>query len=323
MLLLSFLSAVILTGCGKTDDPVSKSGFYFDTVITVTIYETDSRTERETLLNECLSLCEEYEHLFSRTIEGSDIYRINHANGQPVEVSEETASLLETALYYSRLTNGTFDCSIAPLSDIWDFHRKDTAVPSGQDIAEACSHVDYRKILLRGNTVTLTDPEMALDLGGIAKGYIADQLKAFLVSEGTGSALINLGGNVLAVGSKPVGTAFRIGIQRPFADASDSIAAAALNDQSLVTSGIYERCFEENDILYHHLLDPAGGYPFDNGLYSVTILCESSAEADALSTSCFGLGMEKGMELIESMDDTEALFITEDYQLHYSSGFPR
>ena len=322
-LLLFSLLISLLAGCGRKEAPLSKSGFYFDTAITVTIYKTENGTKKETLLDECFSLCEKYENMLSRTVEGSDIYSINHAGGKSVEVSGETASLLEKALSYSRLTDGVFDCTIAPLSSLWDFHSASPVKPDAQDISEALSHIGYQNVLLDGTAVTLTDEKAALDLGGIAKGYIADQLKSFLVSAGTSSALIDLGGNILTLGSKPDGSAFQIGIRRPFDSGGTPAAAAAVRDGSLVTSGVYERYFEEDGTRYHHLLNPLDGYPFDNGLYSVSILCESSADADALSTSCFGLGLEKGLELVESLDGVEALFITDDYELHYSSGFPR
>lgn len=322
MLLLLFIIAAA-SGCRKNDTPVSKSGFYFDTSITVTLYETDKGTEKETLLEECFSLCRKYENMLSRTVEGSDIYRINHAGGAATEVSEETAALIEKALSYSRMTDGVFDCTIAPLSELWDFLGEHPAKPDAHDISEALSHVGYENVTLDGTTVTLTDKDAALDLGGIAKGYIADRIRDFLQSSGVTSALIDLGGNILTLGCKPDGSDFQIGIRRPFSDAADSITVAGIHDSSLVTSGVYERYFEEDGIRYHHLLNPAEGYPFENGLYSVTILCGSSADADALSTSCFGLGLEKGLELVESLDGVEALFITEKYELYRSSGFPR
>lgn len=321
--LLFALLLSALSGCHRKDEPASRSGFYFDTAVTVTIYETKKGEKKEALLDECFSLCQKYENMLSRTVEGSDIFRINHAEGQPTEVSDETAVLIEKALSYSRLTDGVFDCTIAPLSELWNFHAEEPEKPEEQALLNALSHVGYQNVFLEGNTVTLKDPDAALDLGGIAKGYIADCLKDYLRSSGVSCALIDLGGNILTVGGKPDGSAFRIGIRRPFSDSSDPIAVAAVSDCSLVTSGIYERCFEEDGVLHHHLLNPSDGYPFTNGLSSVTILCASSADADALSTSCFGLGLEQGLELVESLDGVEALFLTEDCELHYSSGFPR
>ena len=158
-------------------------------------------------------MIDRYEKLFSRTIEGSDIWRVNHANGQPVEVAPETAEMIAIALHYSELSNGKFDISVAPVSSLWDFKSETHVVPDPALIAEGIAHVDYRQIKLSGNTVQLSDPKGALDLGAIAKGYIADKVAELLRSRNVTSALINLGGNVVVVGSRPDGTPWRVGIQ--------------------------------------------------------------------------------------------------------------
>ena len=182
---------------------------------------------------------------------------------------------------------------------------------------------NYHNIRIDGNTVTLADPDAQLDLGFLAKGAIADRLKAFFLQKNITSALINLGGNVLAVGQKPDGTAFRTGIKKPFSETNELVDIVALKDQSLVSSGNYERCFWENGVLYHHILDPRTGYPADTGLSSVTILSDSSTDGDALSTSCFLLGYEKGRELIDSLPDVEALFLLNDGTIYRTDGFPQ
>lgn len=313
------LALLCLTFCGcqsSQSSPISKSGVYLDTVITVTLYGT----EEESILDHCLSLCESYEALFSRTMEGSDVYRMNHAGGQLTQVSPETARLIEKAISYSNISDGAFDCTIAPLSTLWDFKNNPGQVPSQEEIEAARSLVDYRTIQVSQTTVTLKNPSAAIDLGGIAKGYIADRLKDYLTSQGITSALINLGGNVLTIGSKPDGSPWNIGIQKPFAERNASIASLKVTDQSLVTSGTYERYFTVGGTVYHHLLDPATGYPADTGLSSVTILSDDSIDGDALSTSCFVLGIDKGMELIESLPGVEALFVTSEDELLYSSG---
>ena len=329
-ILLTAAVSFLLQGCSRPVQPLSRTGFYFDTVITLTVYD-----EKDTAAMEnCFSLCEKYENMLSRTVEGSDIYRINHSCGQTVEVSEETAFLLEQALSYAALSGGKTDLTVAPLTVLWNFsgHSGDGAntgssagetqsrIPARDDIVQTLAHVGYEKVVLEGNRVTLTDPDTQIDLGFIAKGFIADRLKEYLIGQGVENALINLGGNVAVIGSRPDKTPYKIGIQRPFDTENTAIAVLPVNDSSLVSSGIYERYFEENGKIYHHILDPATGYPTDNGLLSVTILSASSLEADALSTVCFCLGLEEGMQLIESLPDTEAIFITEDYELHPSSG---
>ena len=180
--------------------------------------------------------------------------------------------------------------------------------------------MDYRNVHVEGSQVILDSPDTAIDLGAIAKGYIADRIKDYLLENGVNSATINLGGNVLCVGSRPDGTPFKIGLQMPFADRNETIAALNIDGLSVVTSGVYERHFELDGVNYHHLLNPEDGYPYQNGLLSVTIVSPLSVDGDALSTSCFSLGLEKGMELAESMDGVYAYFITDDYEIHYSEG---
>lgn len=346
---------LLCSGCTQKVEPVSQTEFYFDTVVTITLYETpELGTKRcKELLSSCFSMCEAYENMLSRTKAGSDIWQLNHAGGAAVTVHPETAGLLQKALDYCKQTDGLVDITIAPVADLWNFssdhlleiqsedavknadaQNRDAAKPEQADTADAnslhniptetqlkplLSHVDYRNVHIDGSTVTLSDPQAALDLGCIAKGYIADQLKAYLKQQGVSSALINLGGNLLTIGAKPDGSAFMLGIQRPFDQSGTPIAALPVTDASLVSSGIYERYFEADGTFYHHLLDPATGMPRSNDLLSVTILTDSSADADILSTAAFLMGLEDGMAYIEALPDVEAVFITKDYELHPSS----
>lgn len=319
-LLCSLLSAAtvlfLLPGCGVGHSrPVSRTDFYLDTVITVTLYDV-TPNEGERLLDGSMALIDSYEKLFSKTIEGSDIWNINHSDGKPVTIHRETRDLLETALLYARRYDGMVDPSVGSLSDLWDFgsgsaHR----VPSPDEIAEALSHVNYQNILLEDCQVTLKDKDTRIDLGFIAKGYIADRLKEYLVSKKVESAIINLGGNVVAIGQKPDGSPFQIGIQKPFAPEGTPALSLPISHLSLVSSGNYERYFETDGKLYHHILSTRDGYPIDNDLSQVTILSQSSADADALSTLCFILGYEKGSALIQSLPDVEAVFITRDGEI--------
>lgn len=320
------LSVVLLSGCGRTAAPVSQTGFCLDTVVTITLYAAGSRSSHnncQQTIEDCFSLIDDYERLFSATLEDSDIWNINHGGGKPVTVSDDTVSLLQTALYYSELTDGSVDLTVLPLSELWDFGSEGNAhVPDKAAITEALSHIDYHTVRLEGSTVTLTDPHAAIDPGFIAKGYIADRLKEYLLSQGVESACISLGGNVITIGNKPGGQPYRIGIQKPFAAEGETIAAIGVTDASVVSSGIYERYFYEDNILYHHLLDTQTGYPVDNNIAGVTILAPTSIEADALSTTCYFLGIDEGMKFIESLDGVEALFILTDGTLLQSGGFP-
>lgn len=317
LLLVLILSSLLffLCGCSSGQERISKTDFYFDTVITVTLYDSS----KEDALQECFTLADRYEKLLSATVKDSDVWKINHAKGQPVEVSDETISLLKNAISYSELSGGAFDVTIGPLSSLWDF-KNNSEVPPQQDLTDALAAVGYEKILIDGNTVTLTDPDTRIDLGGIAKGYIADQMKQFLNQNGVADGIISLGGNILTVGPKRSGDPYKIAIQKPFDKTGSGIAVLEISDASLVTSGVYERYFESDGFLYHHILNPSTGYPYDNGLLSVSIITASSADADALSTTCFTLGLEDGMALIEDTEGAEAVFITEDYRIHGSSG---
>lgn len=328
-LALLLLSLLLPTGCGRSaspgEEPVSDTGFYLDTTVTLTLYGVPD----DALIQSCFALIEEYEARLSRTRPGSDVWNINHSQGEPVEVSPDTAELIRTALSYSDLSHGAFDITIAPVTDLWDFQGDGPhSLPDSRQLEEALTHVGYHNLLVDGSSVTLTDPKAAIDLGGIAKGYIADRLKEFLLSEGPKNGLtggiIDLGGNILTVGSKPDQSPWRIGVRKPFGETARQLAATVTgSDVSLVTSGTYERYFELEGTLYHHLLDPQTGYPADTGLSGVSILSDSSMDCDALSTTCFLLGLDQGMALIESLEDTEALFITEDGELHRSSHFPK
>lgn len=309
----------LFPGCSRNTEPISKSGIYFNTIITVTVYD---ETHLD-FLNECFVLAEKYENLFSKTIETSDIYKINHSNGETTIVNAETVYLIEQALFYAKMTDGVIDPTILPLSDLWNFGENET-VPDSVAIASALSNVGYENIFIDKNNsaVTLKNPNAGIDLGFIAKGYIADKMKEYLISEGVESALINLGGNILCVGSKPDGNSYILGIQEPFENVAFSIPNVSVKDQSLVTSGVYERCFYKQNVLYHHILDTTTGYPVDNGLWSVTILSDSSMKGDAYSTMCLCLGLSDAVELIEKTEGVEAMFITDDMKMHYSSGFP-
>lgn len=323
LFIITMLSVLTLTACSATGSysagGISQTEFYLDTVVTLTVYETEDKS----ILQDAFSLIADYESMLSRIREGSDIWNINHSAGTPTKVSAETISLLQTALNYCELSDGAFDITIAPVTDLWDFHGEGSGnVPDQEQLAEALSHVNYNNVKITGNMVTLSDPRAAIDLGAIAKGYIGDRVKDFLLSKGITSGMINLGGNVLVIGEKPDGSLWKIGIRKPFSeDGSELSAVVSAADQSVVTSGTYERYFIKDNTLYHHILNTQTGYPARTGLSSVSILSDGSAKGDALSTICFLLGPEKGMDLIEKTDGVEALFITEEGELLYSSGF--
>ena len=333
------LCQAVLSGCSAqtksgentaadSQEPISATAIKLNTAVTVTIY--DSKDKK--LLTECMNLCDKYEKIFSRTASDSELYQLNHRELAPVEgtentyqVSDDLAKLISEGLDYSELSKGAFDIAIEPLTSLWDFTAEDPQVPKDSLIQAALPKCDYHNISVDKdkNEITLKTDDTAIELGAIAKGYIADRLKDYLVSQNVKSAIINLGGNVLCIGGKPDNSAFKIGIQKPFADRSETIAVMDIKDKSVVSSGIYERCFEQDGTLYHHLLNPETGYPYDNGLIAVTIISDKSVDGDALSTTCFALGLEDGMKLAESLDDVQAFFVTSDYEIHYTKDFQK
>ena len=314
------LSALLLSGCrAGTDQPVlTKTAVALNTTVVLSIYDDGAD---EDLLEDCMRDITRYENLFSRTLPGSDISRINAAGGEWVTVSSDTLALIRESVRVSKRSGGAFDITVEPLSSLWNFTEDHPQAPTDAAIADAAGHIGYERIQIQGDRVRLADPEAGIDVGGAAKGYIADQLKNYLEENGVKSALINLGGNVLAIGEKNGGD-FSIGIRDPAGE--DNLAATVrVQNRSVVTSGSYERGFTQDGVWYHHILDPSTGRPVDNGLASVTILSEHSVLGDMLSTACFVLGREKGMQLIEDIPEAEALFIDTQGGQYRSSGFPQ
>ena len=298
--------ACVLGICGCDAAPAYNSalGFYLDTVITISGY-----ADKE-ILEGAVALCGEYEKVFSRTVKGSDVWRINHGEGSPVRVCGDTAELLTIALDICEKSGGALDITIAPASDLWDFKADEPEIPDSGELSSAAELVDYTKLKLEGDMVTLP-AGMAIDLGAVAKGYIADKAAEYLKEKGVESAILNLGGNVVALGSKPDGREWSIGIQDPEEENGRAGYSVLVADESVVTSGIYQRGFDKDGVRYHHILDSATGWPVQNGLASVTIITGSSALADAMSTACFVLGRDKGMSFAEEMG-VQAVFIGTD-----------
>lgn len=303
------------------------NGIFFNTSISIKLYEYEGKSAD--IFNGVSNLCSRYDSLFSATVEGSDIWNINHADSYPVQISEETANLLKDALYYSKLSDGKLDVTLGSLVTLWDFTSQagsaSPVIPDSVQIEEALTHCGYSNLILEEKNniylVTLLDPECRLELGCIAKGYIADKLDEYLRSVNVTSATISLGGNIKVVGHKPSGEDFKIGIQKPFGSTGEAITSVGISDSSVVSSGVYERYFESDGRLYHHILDSSTGYPVDNDVYGVSIKATASVTADALSTLCFILGKEEGLKLINSMDGIEALYIMNDYSMFYSDGW--
>ncbi len=321
--LLAVLLALTSAGCtkltGGESDPGEKQsqvGFYFDTVVTMTVYTDDA-----TLLTDAQAECRRYDELLSKTQEGSDVWNINHAQGEWVAVSDETRDILEKALEYARLSEGRFDITVEPCVALWDFTGEGMGkLPDEDALAAAAGKVDWTQVEISDAGVRLP-ADMTIDLGAIAKGYITDRIAEFLRSRGVVSGYLNFGGNVLTIGTKPDGSPWNIGVQDPRGAHGQSIVGAiGVSGEAMVTSGIYERGFDLDGVRYHHILDPATGWPVQNELAGVTIVAEDAFDADALSTTVFAMGLEEGTAFIEDLSGVEAVFVTREGEVSWTAG---
>lgn len=302
-ILITVLIIITQTGCGEKD-PVSKSDFCLDTTCDIKIYDMKTGEASE-ILDGAFEEIDRYENLMSKTIEGSDVYKINHAQGQPVEVSKDTLKVIELGIEMGDLSGGMFDITIGKVSSLWNFTGDDPKVPEQADLTEALKTVNYKQIAIDDSAVSMKDPQAQLDLGGVAKGYIADRICDYLKNQGVEKAVINLGGNVAVLGEKAKDTPWNIAIERPYSDRTEMMGYVSVKDATVVTSGIYERKFEQDGVLYHHVLDPRSGYPVDTDLEAVTIRAArgNSGFCDGLSTVCLMLGRDKAQALIQTLQE--------------------
>ena len=324
--LLLTIFALSLTACGETAaESETRTVYAMDTVMNLTVYGENAAAVLESAEKELHTLDEA---VLSRTAEGSELYALNTSNGETVECGADDVlpALIETALTISDATDGAFDPTLAPVLDAWGFTKDERRVPSVDELKELLSHTGCGKVTLEktadGWTVTLLDGAQ-LDLGGIAKGYAADLLRAQLEKEGVTSATLDLGGDVFVMGRKTDGSDWRIAVKDP-ADTESYLGIVSAADKFIVTSGVYERYFEENGVRYHHILDPKTGCPAESGLVSVTVLCENGAWADALSTACFVLGPDGALALRDDLADQgtnfELILVTDDGRVLYTDG---
>ncbi|MFV0518705.1 MAG: FAD:protein FMN transferase [Lachnospirales bacterium] len=300
----------------------SRQIFALDTIITLVIYSSDNNGE------DLLDIAEEtifgYETALSKTIEGSFTYELNKNKSYDLTnhpYRDNIIYLLNKSLYYNELSNGYFDITIEPLVNIWNFGEDNQGeIPSDDDINEALSKIDSSNIVIDGYNVSLLNGA-TIDFGGIAKGYIADKTSEALRLNGCASGIINLGGNVLTVGVKPTGTLWKVGIKNPDETVTghdDIITAGA---KSIVTSGIYERKFEKDGKTYHHILDYTTGYPSESDVLYSNIICDYSIDGDALATILVLLGSEEGINLINSLDNVDAMIVTKDGNSFFSTDY--
>ncbi|WP_432663776.1 FAD:protein FMN transferase [Wukongibacter baidiensis] len=305
------------------NEPVSKTEFVLGTVATIKIYDDVDTSVKEDVFNKVFSRLREVEDKMTINAESSEVISINSNAGKDfIKVSEDTLYVIKRGKYFSEISKGRFDISIGPLVKLWNIGTEEAKVPSKEEIEDKKALVDYNKVVLNeaDSEVILKDEGMVLDLGGIAKGYGADAVVEILKENNIKHAIINLGGNVFAYGNKIDGTPWKVGVQNPKSSRGEYLGIAKVVNQTVVTSGIYERFFEEEGNRYHHILDTDTGYPVENNLTGVSIIADSSIDADSLSTAVFALGLEEGMKFIEEIDTADAVFVTKDSEVYVTSG---
>ena len=316
--LAALLLAGVLTGCSapaeEMQQPVERSLFAMNTYMTFTAYGEDAQAA----LQEAEECIQQVEGLWSVTDEDSEIYQANHSGGQPVTVSEETAEIISFALEMAQRTGGALDPTIYPVLTAWGFTTDSKQVPSQQQIAQLLEQVGYDRIQLNGTELTVPDG-MELDLGAVGKGYTADLVTEILRRHGVSSALISLGGNIQAIGSRPDGSNWRLGIRAPWE--SGNLGVLTVSDAAVVTSGGYENYFDdEQGNIYWHILDPSTGYPADNGLQSVTIVGREGKMCDALSTALFVMGAQSAEQYWRENGGFEMLLVTDSGEILITEG---
>ncbi len=316
--LAAFLLAGVLTGYSapakEMQQPVERSLFAMNTYMTFTAYGEDAQAA----LQEAEECIQQVEGLWSVTDEDSEIYQANHSGGQPVTVSEETAEIISFALEMAQRTGGALDPTIYPVLTAWGFTTDSKQVPSQQQIAQLLEQVGYDRIQLNGSELTVPDG-MELDLGAVGKGYTADLVTEILRRHGVTSALISLGGNIQAIGSRPDGSDWRLGIRAPWE--SGNLGVLTVSDAAVVTSGGYENYFDdEQGNIYWHILDPSTGYPADSGLQSVTIVGREGKMCDALSTALFVMGAQSAEQYWRENGGFEMLLVTDSGEILITEG---
>ena len=287
------------------------------TVISISIHGDDS----EHLFEQSFEAVQDIDNRMSVNRVDSEISRLNETLEGFYTVSADIFGLIDRAIYLSELSNGAFDITIGAVSELWRLDGDFAVLPSEETIRDKLLYVGSDGISLSedGRTVFMSEG-MRLDLGSFAKGYSIDIVKDMLIENGVRHALLDFGGDLHAIGYRPDGSKWRIGIRSPIIGDNDIACIVEVSDLSIITSGGYERFFEQDGVVYHHILNPLTGYPAESGLLSVTVISPNSTDADALSTACFVLGLEKGMNLLESLDGFEGIFITDDKIVYTTQG---
>lgn len=317
--MIGITAMTVLSSCANKENTVkgqpdqsTQEIFAMDTYMSLTAYGSNS----EEAVNKAVQEINRLDAMFSVGNADSDVTKINE-NGSG-EVSEETAFIMNRAMQVSEKTNGAFDITVYPLMELWGFTTKNYRVPESSEIAEALKGVSYTNVSVNWQQVALTGGS-SIDLGGIAKGYTSSRVIQIMKDCGIEHAIVNLGGNVQVLGTKTDGSDWRVAIQNP-ASENSYLGILSTADKAVITSGGYERYFEQDGQVYHHIIDTQTGYPSDSGLTSVTIVHSDGTTADALSTALFAMGLNGAKELYRSGDIDFDMILFDGSTVYVSEG---
>lgn len=318
-LLSALLLFLCLTGCavpaqGGGREPAVKDFFAMDTYIRFTAYGGQASQA----LDEAEERMQELEGIWSVTEPSSEVYRMNHSGARPVTLSDDTAEIVRFALDMAERTKGALEPTIYPILRAWGFTGEENRIPEEAEIQELLEKVGYERVILEGDQIQIPEGT-ELDLGAVGKGFAGDEIIGLLKEKGISSALLDLGGNVQTVGSKPDGSNWRIGLRNPFGEGE--IGVLSVSDAAVVTSGNYERYFEgEDGKIYGHILDPVTGYPVENELAAMTVIAKTGKLGDALSTSLFVMGLDKAAQFWRENPEFEMIAVTKDQEVYLTEG---
>lgn len=318
VLICNVLILIFMTGNNKKSY-ITKEFYSLGTLNQLKVYGKNA----EKAIEESSEKLSEIDDKMSVFKESSEISKINENAGNKSQiVSKDTYYVIQKAIKYCSLSKGAFDITIRPIVGLWNIGKESARIPSVNEIKEKLKVVNYKDIVLdeNNNTIFLKKDKQEIDVGGIAKGYAADEVKNILLQNGIKSALINLGGNIVVLGRKVDRTPWSVGIQDPFNIRGEFVLTISVINKSIVTSGNYERYFEKDGKRFHHIIDPSTGYPSESDILSATIISDNSIDGDGLSTGVYIMGIHKAMKLIEEIKGVDAIFITKDKEVYVTSG---
>lgn len=319
IIILAILILVFATGDYERS-PIIKCSYALGTIINLRV---SSNKKAEEAIEKAIEKLNNIDDKMSVFKEDSEISRINLKAGISSEhVSKDTYFVLKKAIEYSKILEGAFDPTIRPIVALWNIGIKQDIIPKESEIEDKLNLVNYNDIILNETdcSIMLKHKKQALDVGGIAKGFAADEVRDIFYKYNIKSALIDLGGNIFALGSKEDGLPWKVGIQNPFEPRGEYVGILNVRNKSIVTSGNYERYFMKDGKRFHHIIDPKTGYPSESKIISSTIISDNSIDGDGLSTGVYIIGLEKALKIIESINGVDAIFITEGKRIYTTSG---